>query len=101
MLEQIIDQITSNPLLMIVAALLAVLLVVSLLKKLFKLALYAFAAVIVIFAYVYFTSDTPEKDIHDLIQQGSETLEKVKDKAGEAGEKVKEQVDKLKEDADD
>lgn len=95
-MEQVIHQITSNPLLMVVAAIIAVLLVFSLLKKLFKLALMVVAAGIVIFGYVYLTSDNPEQDIQKMLNTGRQGLEQVKDKAREVGKELKEKVEQRK-----
>ncbi len=97
MIEQIFNQITSNPLLMVIVAIIVILLVFSVLKKLFKLALMLVADAIVIFGYVYLTSDNPQQDIQKLIDQGKQGVEQIKDKAKEVGGDLKEKVDKLKE----
>ena len=95
-MKEMIDAVSSNPVLLIILLLVIVLLVFSVLKKLFKIALFAVAAILVFFGYIYFTDDEPEKEIQKYIEQGTEVLKTAKGKTTDAAEKLKKTVDEYK-----
>ncbi len=95
MLSNIIDQIMSNPILMAIAVILLVVILFGILKRLFKIAGFAFLIVIAFLAYVYFTSDNPRKSVQNLLNDGKEKLNQAKDKAKDVSDEVKKEVDKI------
>ena len=95
-MKEIIDVVSSNPVLLVILLVIAVVLVFSVLKKLFKIALFAVAAIIVFFGYIYFTNDEPEKEIQKYIEQGTEVLKTAKEKTSDAAELLKKTVDEYK-----
>ncbi len=95
-MKEMIDAVSSNPVLLIILLLVIVILVFSVLKKLFKIALFAAAAILVFFGYIYFTNDEPEKEIQKYIEQGTEVLKTAKEKTTEAAGTLKKKVDEFK-----
>ncbi len=108
MIEQLIESLTSNPVYLAGAVVLALIIVIGIVKKLVKLALFVLALFILFIAYLVWTGQevpTSMDDIQKTIQEevidpGKEML---KDKADEAKdkavEKVKEEVDKAVDEA--
>jgi len=96
MIEQIFNQLLASPILMIILGLVAILLVFSFLKKLFKWAFLLVVVGIAILGYIYFTSDQPGKDIQNILTKGQQTIREVKGKAQNVGENLKNRIDDLK-----
>lgn len=97
MLTNIWHQIISNPILLIIAIVVVVFLGISLLKKLFKIAIYAVILVLLFLGYVWLTSDQPEKDVKKMIKQGTETIVKTKEQAKKVSSELDENLKKVKE----
>ncbi len=108
MIEQFIETLTSNPVYLAAAVVLALVIVIGFVKKLVKLAVLVLALLVLFIGYLAWTGKevpTSMEDIQKTIQEevidpGKEML---KDKAEEAKdkavEKVKEEVDKAVDDA--
>lgn len=107
MLEQLIKTLTSNPVYLAGAVVLALIIVIGIVKKLVKLALVVVAIFILFIAYLVYTGQevpTSFEDIKKTVQE--EVIDPgkamLKDKAEEAkdkaAEKVKEEVDKAVDD---
>lgn len=95
MLNNIFDQIMSNPILLAIAVILLIVLVFGILKRLFKIAGFVFLIVIAFMAYVYFTSDNPQESMQNLLNDGKEKLNQAKEKVKDVSDEVKKEVDKL------
>ena len=74
-MKELLDNILSNSTYSIIAGVLLLVLVIFLMKKLFKYGLFVIALIICFFAYVHFTGG----DIEEIIEEGTEELIKLKD----------------------
>ncbi|MFH1851453.1 MAG: hypothetical protein ABIA75_03835 [Candidatus Neomarinimicrobiota bacterium] len=103
MIEQLIETLTSNPVYLAGAVVLALIIVIGIVKKLLKLALLVVALFVLFIGYLVYTGQEVPTSLEgikktvqeEVIDPGKEML---KDKAEEAkekaAEKVKEEVDK-------
>ncbi len=96
MFQNVIQQITSNPILLIIIVAVLIVLAITLLKKLFKLALFALLIAAAIVGYVWFTSDNPQQDVRKLIDKGTETVKQAAEKAQDIKEDVQKGMKNLK-----
>ena len=90
-------KITSNPLLLGASVIILIIVLLSLVKKLFKLAGSLLVIGIVVFGVIYFTSDDPESTLQDVIEKGKQTVEEAKDIATEKAEELQKELDVLEE----
>lgn len=90
MLEQIINTLTSNPLYLVIAVVLSVVILIGVIKKLLKLVLIAAAIFVLYIAYMIWTG-----------QEVPDSIEKVKQSATESVEKGTEWIKKTVEEKDD
>lgn len=88
-MDQPIEMLTSNPVYMAVAVVLAIIILLGVIKKLIKLVIVVSAILILWVAYMVYTDqDVTVDSIKRGLQSGVET---VKDKASDIGEKTKNQ----------
>ena len=88
-MDQPIEMLTSNPVYMAVAVVLAIIILLGVIKKLIKLVIVVSAILILWVAYMVYTDqDVTVDSIKRGLQSGVET---VKDKASDIGEKQKNQ----------
>tara|TARA_B100000953_G_scaffold212833_1_gene175836 strand:- start:4465 stop:4794 length:330 start_codon:yes stop_codon:yes gene_type:complete len=95
-MDQPIEMLTSNPVYMAVAVVLAIIILLGVIKKLIKLVIVVSAILILWVAYMVYTDqDVTVDSIKRGLQSGVET---VKDKASDIGEKTKKSaVEKMEE----
>ena len=74
-MKELLDNILSNSTYSIIAGVLLLVLVIFLMKKLFKYGLFVIGLIICFFAYVHFTGG----DIEEIVEEGKEELIKLKD----------------------
>ncbi len=107
MLEQLIETLTSNPVYLAGAVVLALIIVIGFVKKLVKLAVFVIAIFVLFIGYLVYTGQEVPTSIDDIkktvqeevIDPGKEMLkEKAEDAKEKAVEKVKEEVDKAVDD---
>ena len=91
-MDNLIQQLTDNPILLAVALILVAVVVYALMKRLIKLALFLLVLLAVYFGYLYMTG----QDFPEGVQKGQEMLEDVKDKASEFFNEHKDDIDKVK-----
>ncbi len=96
-MEPLINQITAQPLIMVVLVILAIGIVYTLIKKLVKLALTAVVLALIVLGYVWFTSDQPEKDVKNLIDKSTETIKEAGENTNELKEAAQKKIEELKE----
>ena len=96
-MEPLINQITAQPLIMVVLVILAIGIVYTLIKKLVKLALTAVVLALIVLGYVWFTSDQPEKDVKNLIEKSTETIKEAGENTNELKEAAQKKIEELKE----
>lgn len=97
MLEQIINTLTSNPLYLVIAVVLSVVILIGVIKKLLKLVLIAAAIFVLYIAYMIWTGQEVPDSIEKVKQSATESVEKgtewikktVEEKADEKLEKLK------------
>ena len=87
-MDTILNEIISNDIYLIITAVLVIVIIFSAIKKIMKLLIYTFIALVVFFGYLYYTGET----IADTIEQGEKTVEKAK----ETAEEKKEEIDAIK-----
>ena len=95
-MESILDTLTSNPLYMVGAAVLGIVILVFLLKKVFKLAIILLILGIGYVGYLYFTDSNPQKTIEKQLKAGKKKIEEV----DKATQDVRKDLDKVLEDVD-
>lgn len=97
-MQNILDLMMSNPIYIGVAGLIGLFLILSLLKKLFKLAMIIIFVVLAYGGYLYMTEDNPVEVIQAKLDKGKSTINELdkatKDIRGDALEKVMDDVDK-------
>ena len=84
-MENIIEAITSNPVYLAIAVVLAVVIVYGFVKKIIKLALVTVSVFILYVAYLHYTG----KNTAEISKQVSKSAEILKDAVSKTGEKVK------------
>ena len=89
MIENFIDRIFSDPLLLIVAAVITVIAIIFLIKKLIKIGFSLIVLAIIVLGVIYFTSEDPKGTIEKTIDKGQELYDEAKDKAKELSDDVK------------
>jgi hypothetical protein len=89
MIENFIDRIFSDPLLLIVAAVITVIAIIFLIKKLIKIGFSLIVLAIIVLGIIYFTSEDPKSTIKKSIDKGQELYDEAKDKAKELSDDVK------------
>ena len=93
MMEKVIETLTSNPVYLTVAVVLAVIILLATMKKLLKLVLVVGALLVLWIAYMAWTGQEVEVDkVKDRIKSG---VESVGDKANELSEKAKKSAGKM------
>ena len=97
-MQDLIDLLTSNPLYMAAAGVLALVVLVFLLKKVFKLVIIIIVLALGYGAYLYMTEDDPMKIIKKKLNSGKSTINQLDDATRdirrEAIDKVIDDVDK-------
>lgn len=83
MIENFIDRIMGDPLLLIVAGIIAVVAIIFLIKKLIKIGFSLIVLAAIVIGIIYFTSDDPKGTIEKTIDKGQELYDNAKDKAKE------------------
>ena len=87
-MDQFSNLLSSDPIYMAIAVVLAVIILLGVIKKLIKLVLVVSAILVLWIAYTTWTGgDTSIKSLNDVFQSG---VDAVKDKASEVGEKARE-----------
>ncbi|MCF7808384.1 MAG: hypothetical protein K9N38_07665 [Candidatus Marinimicrobia bacterium] len=105
-MEGMKDVALANPMIILGAVFLVILIIVFIIKKVFKIAMFAVGLLIAYAAYLFFTQDDPMATMKKQVETGKAAMEKV-DKATEnvrdgAVEKIVDEVEeKLKEAAKD
>ena len=103
MLGQLIETLTSNPVYLAGAVVLALIIVIGLVKKLVKLAVFVIAIFVLFIGYLVYTGQEVPTSLDDIkksvqegvIDPGKEMLkEKAEEAKDKAAEKIKEEVDK-------
>ena len=84
-MENIIEAITTNPVYLAIAVILAVIVVYGFIKKIIKLVLVTASIFILYIAYLHYTG----KDTAEITQSVSKSAEILKDVISKTGEKVK------------
>jgi len=100
--ENILQLVYNNPLYVLGAVVLVILLVFFILKKVFKLAMFILGILVVYAIFVFATQDDPVEQLKDKLETGKVAVEKVdeatKDIREEAVDKIVDEVEeKLKE----
>lgn len=83
-MDIILNEIISNDIYVIITAVLAVVIIFSVLKRIMKLFIYAVIALAAFFGYLYYTGET----IADTVKQGEKAVEKAKETAEEKKEEI-------------
>ena len=83
MVENFIDRIMGDPLLLTVAAVIAVIAIIFLIKKLVKIGFSLIVLAAILLGIIYFTSEDPKGTIEKTIDKGQELYDDAKDKAKE------------------
>ncbi|NQU31873.1 MAG: hypothetical protein HQ521_01450 [Bacteroidetes bacterium] len=105
-MENIYQTITDNPIYMIIAVLLSILIIFSIIKKMIKLLMVTAACLIIYVGYLQFTGKQIPKDVNELVEELKTGVElgvkTVKEKAedilnNDVSKQVNEIVDTLKE----
>lgn len=89
MIENFIDRILSEPLLLTVAAVITVIAIIFLIKKVIKIGFSLIVLAAIVLAIIYFTSEDPKSTIKKTIDKGQELYDDAKDKAKELSDDVK------------
>ncbi|HEM49525.1 MAG TPA: hypothetical protein ENO27_04870 [Caldithrix sp.] len=101
MIENFIDRIMGDPLLLTIAAVIVVIAIIFIIKKLVKIGFSLIVLAAIILGIIYFTSDDPKGTIEKTIDKGQEMYDSAKDKAkeisGDVQDAKKELEDKLPE----
>ena len=101
MVENFVDRIMGDPLLLTIAAVVAVIAIIFMIKKLVKIGFSLIVLAAIILGIIYFTSDDPKGTIQKTIDKGQELYDDAKDKAkdlsDDAQDVKKELEDKLPE----
>ena len=95
-MSQIIETITGNPLYLIIAIIVGIVILFSVLKKLFKIAGILILIAVVLVGYIYFTYEEPETEIQKIIRKSTEAAETAKEKALDLKEDIQKEIDKNK-----
>ena len=85
-MENIIEAITTNPVYLAIAVVLAIIVVYGFIKKIIKLALVTLSIFILYIAYLHYTG----KNTAEITKSVSKSAEILKDAVSKTGEKVKE-----------
>lgn len=94
-MEILIDTLLSNPVYMAIAAILTILLVYSLIKKIIKW-VFMFGVLLIIYViYLNYTGQEVPKNIDQLKESVSESVDRVKESASESINEVKESTRKI------
>ncbi len=97
-MEDALDLLMSNPLYMVAAGVLGLVLLIFLLKKVFKLAMIIIIGALAYGGYVYMTEDDPMKIIQQKLDKGKSTIGDINDATRDirrdAIDKVIDDVDK-------
>ena len=96
-MQDFLDLILSNKVYMLAAGGLVLFLIIFLLKKLFKLAMFIIILALAYGGYVYMTEDDPKKAIQDKLNQGKSA---VRDIDGATSDLRKESIDKVIDEVD-
>ena len=101
-METIINLVGGNPLYTIIGVILFILIVFSIVKKIFKMAMIVLAIIIAYSAFIFVTEDDPVKQIKKKVETGKAAVEKIDDATqdirDDAVEKLVDEVEeKLKE----
>ena len=91
-------QIFTEPLFLGIFVVLLVIFFFGIIKKLLKLALVVFLALVVYFAYFHFTGQEAPVDIQQSLEEGKQAVEQVKEKTKTAVEEGKRLLDELGDD---
>ena len=83
MVENFVDRIMGDPLLLTVAAVIAVIAIIFLIKKLVKIGFSLIVLAAIVLSIIYFTSEDPKGTIEKTIDKGQELYDDAKDKAKE------------------
>ncbi|GEM_PF-5619495 len=97
MFTHIWHQIIASPVLIIIAVVIVLFFGISLLKKLFKIVVFALILALLFLGYIWLTSEQPEKDVKHIIKQGTETVVKTGERAKKVSKELKGNWDKVKE----
>ncbi len=96
-MESIIETLTSNPLYMAGAGILGIVILIFLLKKVFKLVIILLVIGVGYIGYVYFTDGNPKKTLEKQFKEGKAKFEEVDDATKDIR---KDLIDKAIEDAE-
>lgn len=88
MIENFIDRVMGDPILLTAAAIIAVVAIIFLIKKLVKIGFSLIILAIIVVGIIYFTSDDPKGTIEKTIDKGQELYDDAKDKAKELSDDV-------------
>ena len=88
MVENFVDRIMGDPLLLTVAAVIAVIAIIFLIKKLVKIGFSLIVLAAILLGIIYFTSEDPKGTIEKTIDKGQELYDDAKDKAKELSDDV-------------
>lgn len=95
-MESIIESLTSNPMYMVGAAVLGLVILVFLLKKVFKIAIIVIVLGLGYVGYVYFTDGNPKRTLEKQFKSGKEKFEDV----DKATKDMRKDLDKVLDDVD-
>jgi DNA integrity scanning protein DisA with diadenylate cyclase activity len=96
-MQGIIDLILSNTLYMAVAGILVLVLIIFLMKKVFKMAMIVLVIILAYAGYLYMTEDDPMKTIQSKLDKGKATVKELDDATKEMREET---LDKVMEDVE-
>lgn len=97
-MESLLETIGSNPLYLLAGVALLIFIVFSLIKKVFKLAMFLFLVLIAYGAYLFMTQDDPVEHIKGQIEAGKSAVKKVEQARDDLkDDAVKKVVDEVKE----
>tara|TARA_B100000315_G_scaffold103608_1_gene94927 strand:+ start:261 stop:563 length:303 start_codon:yes stop_codon:yes gene_type:complete len=78
-LQELIERVFTDPTFVWVGVVLAIMLTLTIFKKLYKLVMIIVAAFMIYVGYLYYTGEEPAKAVDDLIKKGKDVIEDVKD----------------------
>ena len=78
-MQELIERVFTDPTFVWVGVVLAIMLTLTIFKKLYKLVMIIVAAFMIYVGYLYYTGEEPAKAVDDLIKKGKDVIEDVKD----------------------
>jgi len=76
MLNSIIEQITTNTLSFVIAVIICIMIVLFIIKKLYKMMVFSIVILLIYIGYLFFTGQKVPTNVDELLEHGAEQLKK-------------------------